>query len=223
MSGNEGAIRRARQARWADKVGSEACWYISEPPPELANLLRAWPAERSGSALDVGCGPGTITGFLADHFTPAVGFDVAIGAIREARSTGAGRRVPPAFVVAEAPWFPFGDERFDLIFDRGVLHHIKRDRWPGYFREIARMLRPNGVYLQYCPQRPFPAIVSYRGLRARAAAHLRPKPSPEQAMRHAAPNSLAIEDIHPFPFSGRNGKSMVFTYGLFRKKSPAEA
>jgi len=215
MTGED--IRRARQERWATKVGSEACWFITEPTPELARELRERRPADGEIALDIGCGPGTITAHLARSFDLAVGIDVALGALTQARIRGAEERRPPVFAVAEAPRLPFSDGTFSLIFDRGVLQHVPAPAWPRYFEEVTRLLRPGGRYLQYCPQRRPPPITTTAGLRARGGRLLGRRPAPGPAMRQAAPSDLVVEEIRVFPFTAANGREFDFTFGLFTK------
>jgi len=210
-------IRSVREERWRAKVAADACWFIDQPTPELASVLASWSNPEADRALDVGCGPGTITIHLAERFGMAVGFDVAAGAVEEGRKRAAGSNSPPTFLLAEAPWLPFRDGAFGLIFDRGVLHHVPRGRWGTYFREVTRVLRPGGVYLQYCPQRVAPPLLSYRGLRRRVGRIVRPKPSVGEAMRAAAPKSLVPAEVRDFPFESRTGQHLVFTFGMFHK------
>jgi SAM-dependent methyltransferase len=210
-------VLRVRQERWATKVATDACWYISEPPPELARAVGEWAPVAGDAALDIGCGPGTIAAHLADRFPLSVGFDVALGAAQEARRIGRDRPRPPRFLVAEAPRFPFASETFSLVFDRGVLHHVPAEAWPRYFREVTRILRPGGLYFQYCPRRPMPRLVSYRGLRARGGRVRRRRPAPGEAMRRATPPSMPAIEIHEVPFAARDGRELRFTFGLFKK------
>ena len=215
------AVLRARQQRWDSKVATDACWYISRPPPELETALAGWSPEAGEAALDIGCGPGTVTAHLADRFSLAVGLDVALGAAQEARRVGADRPHPPRFLLAEAPSFPFASGSFSLVFDRGVLHHVPAGTWPTYFHEVARILRPGGLYFQYCPERSLPGVLSYRGLRARAGRAVRKRPSRADAMRRAVPAAMSVVEIRQFPFTARNGDVLKFTFGLFRKEGPA--
>jgi SAM-dependent methyltransferase len=213
-------IRRARQERWATKVGSEACWFVSEPPDELARELQGRRPEAGEAALDLGCGPGSITVHLARSFSLAVGIDVALGAVTQARAGGADEPHPPVFAVAEAPRLPFRDGAFSLIFDRGVLQHVPGAEWPRYFREVTRLLAPGGRYLQYCPQRRPPPVTTKAGARALAARLLGRRPSPGDGMRRAAPPNLVVEEIRVFPFTAANGKEFDFTFGLFSRTEP---
>jgi SAM-dependent methyltransferase len=87
--------------------------------------------------LDVGCGPGTVLRQLRDHFdVDGVGIDASPAMIDVAR-----RELPALeFHVGRAEDLPFGDEVFDGVVSRMVVHHLERRR---AFPEMRRVVRPD--------------------------------------------------------------------------------
>jgi hypothetical protein len=55
-------------------------------------------------------------------------------------------------------------DHFDLALDVGCLHSIPPERWHRYSAELARLVRPGGLYLLYAfghhPDRPVPPGVA---------------------------------------------------------------
>jgi SAM-dependent methyltransferase len=151
----------------------------------------------------------------------AVGFDLALAAVDAARSRtdGEGRR--PRYLVARSPELPFRDGSFSLVFERGVLHHIPIEGWARYQANVARILRPGGLYLQFYASRPLTPVATLRGLRARARRMLRwgltPRTGPGRAMRRAATPSLQTIDVHRVPMRTREGVPWEVTVALFKK------
>lgn len=138
------------QGRFEDKGSQDFLWSTATPPPEFLAFVAALPLR--GAALDVGCGAGLLTAYLArEGFTPALGFDIARSAIEIAGREGPadkdkGRSAQ--FVVAAAPHFPVRSGQFDLVIDRGCLHVMDESLWPEYFKEAVRVLAPGGrLYL----------------------------------------------------------------------------
>ncbi len=121
---------------------------MADPPVELTELIRGGRVQ-SGGALDLGCGPGVVTGFLATRFRPAVGLDIAHPALLQAKAHAAATGVTPVFAVAEAPLLPVRSGAFSLVFDRGCLQAIPRSAWPGYVAEVERVLAPGGYLLLF--------------------------------------------------------------------------
>jgi SAM-dependent methyltransferase len=97
-----------------------------------------WPELRG---LDLGCGPGVITAYLARLAAGFVGLDVDGAALEVAR-----RRFPRPnleFVGYESAVLPFADATFDLIIVNHVYEHVRDVET--LFAEIRRVLKPAGV------------------------------------------------------------------------------
>jgi SAM-dependent methyltransferase len=221
----EGATdrRTAWERQWKHRRGEEFHWYLSEAPEELVRLVERADRPR-GAALDVGCGNGVATAFLAGHFHPAVGLDIAHAATVQARDLAAQREVEAAFIVAEAPRLPFRDQSFGLVFDRGCLQAIPRQAWPTYFSEVSRLLAPGGMLQLYVskPLRPMPKLLSARGLRARLrrrrgkAAGV-PSFLTPAVIGELLPASMRQLELRQFDFITGTGTTRRFVYGLFQK------
>jgi SAM-dependent methyltransferase len=94
----------------------------------------------------LGCGHGELSIALIDRGARVTGIDISGGMVEVAR-----RRVDAfrpgaeaAFVVGDATAMPFGDEMFDVIVGKWVLHHLEVA--PGA-AEIRRLLAPGGAAL----------------------------------------------------------------------------
>ena len=109
--------------------------YSKRLAPDFADF-----AGVSGSAVDVGCGPGALTGELvarlgAEHVAAADPSEPFVAAIRE--------RFPGVDVhVAPAESLPFDDDSFDCALAQLVVHFMS-DPVAGV-REMARVTRPGG-------------------------------------------------------------------------------
>ena len=218
-----GRRRRHRwERRYEQKQGADFCWYLDESPRELVELVEAG-GFPPGGALDLGCGPGVATAYLAQFFSPAVGLDIALGAVSQARHLSESKQVGSSFVVAEAPILPFRAGAFALIFDRGCLQAIPREAWPRYFQEADRLLRPEGM-LQLFVSKPvgkFPPPLSYRGFRARARWLLGrrgPQFLSHAVLRGLLPPSMQAVTMKDFTFQPKTGPARLMTFGLFQKK-----
>ena len=112
----------------------------------LARKLLAF-AELDGKNdfLEVGCGNGVVTGYLADSYQAnVVGIDVDREQVELARKE-AGDVAGIRFLEADAISLPFADTSFDLVLSFGVLHHI--ENWQDALKEIKRVLRPGGYFI----------------------------------------------------------------------------
>jgi ubiquinone/menaquinone biosynthesis C-methylase UbiE len=103
-------------------------------------------ARDGARVLEVGCGPGHLSGRLARRGLVVTGVDLDPAMIERARanaeraSQDAGRR--PSFVVGDVAALPFPDASFDLVVSTLSLHHWADKQ--ASLTEIARVLSPGG-------------------------------------------------------------------------------
>ncbi len=97
--------------------------------------------------LEIGCGRGAGAALLCRGFNPAAvhALDLDLRMIHQARSYLA-RRQPGqvCLYVADALHLPYRDAAMDAVFGFGVLHHLPD--WRAGLPEIARVLKPGGIY-----------------------------------------------------------------------------
>jgi SAM-dependent methyltransferase len=101
-------------------------------------------SRRGGRLLDAGCGPGVMTDVILARGFAYDGIDLSEPMIMEARRRF--REDPRArFRVADLHDLPFEDDSFDVVLSLGVLEYVSDlDQAMG---EIARVLRPDGLYV----------------------------------------------------------------------------
>ncbi len=117
---------------------------------------------RSADILEYGCGHLPILFTVADICRSATAIDISDMAIdssaRQADDLGL-QNVRFQTMNAERMTFP--DASFDLVFGRGIIHHLDTER---SFSEISRVLRPGGVALFWEPLGHNLALNFYRRL-----------------------------------------------------------
>jgi cyclopropane-fatty-acyl-phospholipid synthase len=137
---------------------------------KLELVCRKLALARGERLLDVGCGWGA----LVEHAIAAHGADVVGITLSEHQLTEARRRLEAlgasersAVLAVDYRRLPRG-EAFDKIASVGMMEHVGRDRLPGYFRALFRLLRPGGLLLNHAiadvsPRGPTLAWASRRG------------------------------------------------------------
>jgi ubiquinone/menaquinone biosynthesis C-methylase UbiE len=114
---------------------------------ETPRLLRLGGRLDRKEVLEIGCGRGIGVEVIFQQFgaarVTAVDIDPRmIDLARRRLSSIAPHR--PNLAVGSATAIPASDESFDAVFDFGILHHVPE--WQKAVREIARVLRPGGLF-----------------------------------------------------------------------------
>jgi len=137
---------------WAER------WVVNNPlrvlqqRVEIQWLKGEMPLKPGSSALEIGCGRGAAAGILLKEFPLArlIAMDLDIGMVRKAKAhlpalaqrDGQQQRI---FLLAgDVTFIPIKAGSVDAVFGFGVLHHVVD--WRSVLREIARVLKPGGVY-----------------------------------------------------------------------------
>jgi SAM-dependent methyltransferase len=100
--------------------------------------------------LDVACGEGYGSAFLARSAAYVAGVDVSPEAIAHAERTYA-RPGSLDFVQASCTRLPFPDLSFDVAVSFETLEHIEGQE--AFLDELARVLKPGGVLVLSCPNK----------------------------------------------------------------------
>jgi SAM-dependent methyltransferase len=122
-------------------------WDIGRPQRAFVDLFDAGLVR--SPVLDVGCGTGELSLFLARHGYDVLGVDLSELAVRQARSKAHWRRIAAQFLVLDAlnlPRLRAAGLTFGTVVDSAMFHVLgdaERDR---FVAGLGEVVRPGGLY-----------------------------------------------------------------------------
>ena len=139
--------RREQTDPWV-RIFSQTDHPLNSDLPD-ANLV-AWrgrgllPAGDARTALDLGCGLGRNTRWLAGQGYRATGIDLSAYAARQARQRSAD--TDATFMEGDLLREPIPGGPFDVVYDSGCFHHLPPHRRLSYLRTLETVLKPGGLF-----------------------------------------------------------------------------
>jgi ubiquinone/menaquinone biosynthesis C-methylase UbiE len=122
-------------------------WDSSMPTPDLVATISALGLSPGTFALDLGCGAGSESLYLAKKGFKVTAIDCSSAAIGIARSRALLSELDVHFYIASVLELPLADSTIDFAIDRGCLHSLPKGNWTRYSGELARVLRSGGYAL----------------------------------------------------------------------------
>ena len=119
-------------------------WRDIRIPKELKQLAVTCKPE---SSLELGCGAGLFSSFMAEQGIKATGVDFSKIAIEKSkkRMTSKGNR--PEYIVGDVTDLKMLKEPFDVAFDVGCFHCLDEIGQQKYASELYRLLKPDSGLL----------------------------------------------------------------------------
>jgi len=154
-SGKSTSLPNSGPSHWDavyERPLSEVPWEIETPPKELVELLGSGCVKAGGSVLDVACGSGNYSVFLAQRGFQVTGVDFSAKALALAKKRAKRAGVKVDFVEADVRHLAdaVGAKKFDFVLDWCLLHHIAPADFPAYCKQFSTLLNPGGVLLMAC-------------------------------------------------------------------------
>ena len=119
-------------------------WGDFRVPKELKALAEMRSDQRS---LELGCGVGRFSRYLAQQGLRATAVDFSPVAISKAREACARDDAPPDFSVGDVTHLQRLSGPFDFAFDVGCFHCLGTQQQKAYVGEVFRLLKRGGIHL----------------------------------------------------------------------------
>lgn len=136
------------------RAGGKPGWDTQEDVQQLvaylASLFEGPLIPRSGRVIDLGCGAGNYSVWLAQRGYQVDGIDIAPTAIDWAKERALAEGVDVDFQVGSVLTLDgFADERFDVALDWHCFHCVIGDDRERFLESVHRVLKPGGVFVSH--------------------------------------------------------------------------
>ena len=123
-------------------------WDQVDPPPEVIELAATVPA---GHALDLGCGYGRASIYLAQRGWTVDGVDFVMQAVIGATERAIQAGVADYVHFYESPVTDLGflSGNYDLVLDVGCAHGLTEAELRQYHQEVLKLMKPGGIFLLF--------------------------------------------------------------------------
>lgn len=124
-------------------------WTAGTANPELVNLVYENKIKPNSKILEIGCGLGTESVFLAIRGMDVTAIDIAESALSTAKKFSDAYEVNVNWKVADILSVQL-DEKYDVITDQGCFHHLTDDERAKYVKQISKFLKDDGMFILRC-------------------------------------------------------------------------
>jgi len=119
-------------------------WGDTRIPKELKELVEQ---KQPKTSLELGCGLGRFSAYLAEQGISAIGIDFSSVAIKKANERLAEVKQKPQLLVGNVTNLVNLTEPFDVAIDIGCFHCLAETAQKKYVSETYRLLKPNSTLL----------------------------------------------------------------------------
>jgi SAM-dependent methyltransferase len=152
--GHDRSYQQKRNTQDYAGWSTEADWQRGWQP-----LIQKLAVPKSGTLLELGCGAGNVSIYLAQAGYLVTGVDIAPSAIDWARENAAQAQVNIDFILDDVLTLAgVADGGFDIVLDGHCFHCIIGGDRPRFLQTAHRLLKPNGILVIRTMCNDVPAI-----------------------------------------------------------------
>jgi len=120
-------------------------WEIREPADHIVDFART--LKKAVLILDVGCGAGRNSFFLAREGLHLIGLDISLNALKLASERNQKEKTQCIFVIGTFLNLPFSEGRFDAAFSSYAIENVSLENIKRALSEMKRVVKKGGMML----------------------------------------------------------------------------
>lgn len=153
-------------------------------------IERVAPPEAHMILLDLGCGSGVVSSYLAERATFVDAVDANMRAVDYAKRVFSRRNL--SFHLARADALPFREGRFDRVYCLEFIEHLYWEQIATLFSDLSRHLKPRGTVFITSPdyRSPWPLLEATMDI-------LRLAPRMEGSQHVSRPTKRRLDELAP--------------------------
>lgn len=134
-------------------------WYgkvFTQPQENMPKIVRMFKKKGVRKVLDLGCGSGRHTVYLAQHGFEVYGIDIAPKGIKMTRNWLKKEKLKANLTIGSIyKRLPYKDNFFDAVISTQAIHHKRIQNIRRAIKEIERILKPKGLIFITVRKRKF--------------------------------------------------------------------
>lgn len=135
---------------YASEKPAEHEWTAGTANPELVDLVYNQTIKPGSKILEIGCGLGAESTFLAVRGMNMTSVDISQDAVNTAKKIADAYQVNVNWKVGDILQMDLPEQGFDVITDQGCFHHLTNEERPVYLKQVMKFLKPGGMFILRC-------------------------------------------------------------------------
>lgn len=136
-----------------DKIFKETGRFFTKVQEDIPKIVKLFKKYRVKKVLDLGCGSGRHTVYLAKHGFKVYGIDIAKQGIKIAKDWLKKEKLKASLQIGPVyKKLPYKDNFFDAVISVQVIHHARIKTIRKAIEEIERILKPEGIIFITVPK-----------------------------------------------------------------------
>jgi cyclopropane fatty-acyl-phospholipid synthase-like methyltransferase len=122
-------------------------WTAGTANPEIINLVYEGVIPVGSKILEIGCGLGSESVFMAARGMDVTALDISEAAVNRGKQIADAYGIHVNWIAADLLETDLFNEDFDILTDQGCFHHMHENERELYMKKVVKYLKPGGMFI----------------------------------------------------------------------------